>query len=200
MDRKRRPKGPDPVEVVPIDERERMVSWFRNQLRDIQTSADERIERLRTVGEHPSPIFGQLVQHHAAMGLAPSIIAKMLMIPYSTLMLHYEEDIDLGAAHINLKIAENMARIATSTTDKDAAKVGMDWLAKRGGETWRTTKKIEIDDKREKTPIIDSSKLSAEDRQKLREVIEAALQKSSENPKNDDDDDDSPALIEGPNG
>jgi septum formation inhibitor MinC len=165
----------DALPVAPVNDREVMVNWFKTQLAEIDLETKARIERLRTVGEHPSPMFQNLVQHHAAMGLTPKLIAKMLQIPYSTLMLHYDEDIEIGAASMNLKIAENMARIATSTTDKDAAKVGMAWLERRGGETWRQTKKLEIDDKRDKPPILDSSKLSPEERQQLREVIEAAI-------------------------
>jgi hypothetical protein len=194
-ERKRRSTSTE-VATVPIDERERMVTWFKSQIQEIESNANERIERLRTVGEHPSPVFAQLVQHHAGMGLEPALIAKMLLIPYGTLMLHYEEDIAIGGAAVNLKIAENMARIATSTTDPNAAKVGMAWLERRAGEAFRPTKKLEIDDKRDKAPIIDSSKLSAEDRQKLREVIEAALaQQSDDTP---EDDEEGPVLIEGP--
>jgi hypothetical protein len=194
-ERKRRSTSTE-VATVPIDERVRMVTWFKSQIQEIESNANERIERLRTVGEHPSPVFAQLVQHHAGMGLEPALIAKMLLIPYGTLMLHYEEDIAIGGAAVNLKIAENMARIATSTTDPNAAKVGMAWLERRAGEAFRPTKKLEIDDKRDKAPIIDSSKLSAEDRQKLREVIEAALaQQSDDTP---EDDEEGPVLIEGP--
>lgn len=194
-ERKRRSTSTE-VATVPIDERERMVTWFKSQIQEIESNANERIERLRTVGEHPSPVFAQLVQHHAGMGLEPALIAKMLLIPYGTLMLHYEEDIAIGGAAVNLKIAENMARIATSTTDPNAAKVGMAWLERRAGEAFRPTKKLEIDDKRDKAPIIDSSKLSAEDRQKLREVIEAALAQQSDDAP--DDDEEGPVLIEGP--
>jgi len=194
-ERKRRSPSTE-VATVPVDERERMVTWFKSQIQEIEFNANERIERLRTVGEHPSPVFAQLVQHHAGMGLEPALIAKMLLIPYGTLMLHYEEDIAIGGAAVNLKIAENMARIATSTTDPNAAKVGMAWLERRAGEAFRPTKKLEIDDKRDKAPIIDSSKLSAEDRQKLREVIEAALAQQSDDAP--DDDEEGPVLIEGP--
>jgi hypothetical protein len=196
-ERKRRSTSTE-VATVPIDERVRMVTWFKSQIQEIESNANERIERLRTVGEHPSPVFAQLVQHHAGMGLEPALIAKMLLIPYGTLMLHYEEDIAIGGAAVNLKIAENMARIATSTTDPNAAKVGMAWLERRAGEAFRPTKKLEIDDKRDKAPIIDSSKLSAEDRQKLREVIEAALAQQSDDAP--DDDEEGPALIEAPSG
>ena len=149
-----------------------MVEWMKQQIADIQRAADLRVELARTVGEHPMPLFGQLVQHYAGMQLEPQVIAKMLMIPYSTLMLHYEDDLVLGAAHVNLKIAENMVRIATSTTDKDAAKVGMDFLG-RTNKQMRSTKKLELDQPKD-ARVIDSSKLTVEQRQQLREMIEAA--------------------------
>lgn len=198
--RPRRAKPTD-VAVIPRDERADMVAWFKSQLTEIETSANERIERLRTVGEHPSPIFAGLVQHHAGMGMEPALIAKMLMIPYSTLMLHYEEDIAVGGAQVNLKIAQNMARIATSMTDPNAAKVGMAWLERRAGEAFRPTKKVEIDDKRDKAPIIDSSKLTADQRQQLRMIVEAAIaQRNGPDETPDDDEGEEPVLIEGPSG
>jgi hypothetical protein len=163
-----------------------MAEWFKEQLAVIERDTADRIERLRAVGEHPSPLFSRLVQHHAAMGLDAKVIAKMLQIPYSTLALHYADELEIGVGSVTLRIAENMARKALSVDDKDAAKVGMAWLERRGGDNWRTTKKVEIDDKRNQTPILDSSKLSPEERQKLREVIEAAI-RSGEQIQNDVD-------------
>jgi hypothetical protein len=175
--RRQRPDAP-PVAELPDFERQRMVDWMKQQIAEIQRAADLRVELARTVGEHPMPLFGQLVQHYAGMQLDPQVIAKMLMIPYSTLMLHYEDDLTLGAAHVNLKIAENMVRIATSTTDKDAAKVGMDFLG-RTNKLMKNTKKVEIETPQD-SRVIDSSKLTPEQRQQLRDMIEAATREPAE--------------------
>jgi hypothetical protein len=161
-----------PADSVPVDERAQMVEWMRNRIADIQADAEARVERAKVVPEHPWAPLGQLVQHYAGMQQDPATIAKLLDIPYSTLMLYYENDLAIGAASINLKIAENMARIATSTLDKDAAKVGMQWL-ERTNPRFKASKKLEIEDQREQR-VIDSSKLTPEQRQQLRDMIDTA--------------------------
>jgi hypothetical protein len=175
----RRPRKflPPEADSVPLDERATMVAWMQDQIAEIKRAADLRVELARTMGEHPMPLFGQLVQHYAGMQLEPTVIAKMLMIPYSVLMLHYEDDLTLGAAHVKLKIAENMVRIATSTTDKDAAKVGMDFLG-RVNKNFRSSSKVEVEAGDTDARVIDSSLLTVEQRQQLREMIEATMRRT----------------------
>lgn len=186
MRRRRPPQEVVPASEVPDDERQKMAQWMRDQIAEIEREAEARVNLARFGHVHPMPVYANLVKHYAAMQLDPPTIAKMLMIPLSTLMLHYEEDIALGAAHINLKIAENMARIATSTTDANASRVGMQWLGVTNPR-FKQKHKIEIDDDRE-TRVIDSSKLSPEQRQQLRDMIEAAtaegVDESAQEPSN----------------
>jgi hypothetical protein len=66
----------------------------------------------------------------------------------------------------------NMMRIGASDSDPNAGRVGMQILDRRGGEEWRPpAQKMEIDDSRNKPPVIDSSKLTYEERQQLRQML-----------------------------
>jgi hypothetical protein len=165
------PEAPD----VPPDQRERIVAVFRERIRQIEADADERIRLAQQTTDHPSPVYQRLVKHYAAMGIKPTLISKMLMIPWSVLNTFYEQDLEIGTGEINLEIAKSMAMIAIDPLHPQAAKVGMDWLSRRGGEEWKpAAQKLEVADDRDKPPVIDSSRLSAEDRQVLREMIERA--------------------------
>jgi hypothetical protein len=93
-------------------------------------------------------------------------------------MIHYEDDVALGVARINLKIAENMVRIGLSTTEKDAARVGLAFLQRRN-PAFADKKQLEIADKRDER-IIDSSKLTTEERQQLRLMIERTVNEETE--------------------
>ena len=84
-----------------------------------------------------------------------------------------------------------MVRIATSLSDPAAAKVGMDMLARRGGENWRpATKRLEVDNdpNKGKPPVIDSSKLTYEERAQLREMLERVANGGEGDPIESDED------------
>jgi hypothetical protein len=152
--------------------REELGSWMAKQFEKIEREHQERIEVLRTVGEHPSPVFAKMVRNLGALGLPKNLAAKMLGISHALLSSHYNEDYDLGHAQIISSVAANMLRIGTSTTDPNAAKVGMQILDRRGGDEWRPpAQKLDIDDKRG-PPIIDSSKLTYEERRTLQGMLE----------------------------
>ena len=189
----RRPRKMVPKVEVPRDSREEMLVWARDQIAEIQRDADLRVELSKTNPEHPWAPFANLVRHYAGMQMEPQVIAKMLDIPYSVLMLHYEDDLTLGAAHVKLKIAENMVRIATSTSDKDAAKVGMDFLG-RTNKNFRASSKVEVEATAD-AKVIDSSLLTAEQRQQLRDMIEATMRKVDEP---GEEEDSAPDLVIGP--
>lgn len=90
------------------------------------------------------------------------------------MMKHYADDYELGAAEIITAIAANMNRKAISDSDPNAAKVGLAILERRGGEEWKNpARRIELDNNPNKgPPVIDSSKLTFEQRAQLRAMIE----------------------------
>jgi hypothetical protein len=157
---------------VPDDKREAISLWLKERFETIERQAEERAEMLRTVGEHPSPIFQKFVRRFAGLGISKTGIAKLLDMGVGTLMQHYSGEIELGAAETTVAVAGSMLKIATDPDNPSAAKVGMSWLERRGGEEWKpAAKKLEIDDSRNKAPIIDSSKLTYEERSALRLML-----------------------------
>ena len=165
---------PDREDAPPPDEREILANWWRKRMDQIEREHAERIELLRTVGEHPSPVFAKQVRMLGALGMPKALAGKLLGLSAHTLQTHYGEEYDIGAADVIASVAANMIRIGTSTNDPANAKVGMDILSRRGGQEWRPpAQKLEVADDRE-TPknVIDSSRLSFEERQQLRLMIE----------------------------
>lgn len=164
----------DLPELPDVDgaEREALSLWIKDRLEASERNHNERVELLRTAGEHPSPIFARLVRTCGELGLSKNMTAKRLNIGVGALLEHYADDYELGASEIISAIAANMNRKAISSSDPNAAKVGLAILERRAGTEWEPpSKKIKIDDGRNKPPIIDSSKLTIEERQQLRLML-----------------------------
>ena len=155
--------------TIAPQERKDLVNFMRGRLEEIERDYQDRLELIRSGSEHPMPLYAKLVHNHAAMGMPKKHIAKILGISVAVMERYYEDDLELGIAQINFKIASNVARKALSD-DPDAAKIGLDWLDRRGGDGWRkSTQKIEVEDT--KPPIIDSSKLTPEERDQLEAIV-----------------------------
>jgi hypothetical protein len=153
--------------------REELSAWFKAQIAALEEDHEQRILLLRTVGEHPSPIFQRQVVAHAARGIGKQQTAAMMGISVGILNAHYASDFARGIAAATEKVAESMFKIATDPNHPAAGKVGMDWLKRRGGAEWQEKNTLEIEDKRESNaPIIDSSKFTYEERQLMRAMIE----------------------------
>lgn len=169
------------AESVPGTEREQLANWWRARMDQIEREHAQRVETLRQGGEHPCPVFARQVKMSGALGMPRALAAKVLGISLHCLDAHYGDEYDLGAAEIISSVAANMIRIGTSTTDPAAAKVGMDILSRRGGQEWRPpAQKLEVADDREVPKnVIDSSRLSPEERQQLRLMIERATGEES---------------------
>jgi hypothetical protein len=145
---------------------------MKAQFEKIEADHQQRVDILRTAGEHPSPVFGRMVKRFSALGIMRGHIAKLLDVSLSTLATHYADELELGVAEANAAVATNMLRIATDPENPAAGKVGMAWLDRRGGEQWApATKKIEVEDVTQRPPIIDSSKLTYEERQQMRAML-----------------------------
>jgi hypothetical protein len=160
-------------------ERKDLVSFMKGRLEEIERDYQDRLELIRSGSEHPIPIYAKLVHNHAAMGLPVPQICKLLGISRPVLERWYSDDLELGVAAINLKIASNVARKALSD-DVDAAKIGLDWLDRRGGDGWRkSTQKIDVSTE-EKAPLLDLSKTTYEERQALRAILTRAATRAAE--------------------
>jgi hypothetical protein len=153
-------------------DREALAAWMRDRIETMQRQSEERIEKLRTVGEHPSPIFSGMVRNFGALGIEISLVARLMNVSVTIMKSHYLADYELGKAEIISSVAANMLRIGTSVMHQDAAKVGMDILNRRGGEEWRPpAQKLEVKKTDDGPPIIDSSKLTYEERRQLRQML-----------------------------
>ena len=162
----------DDLPNLPDDKREAITLWVKSRLEESEKAHQDRIELLRTAGEHPSPIYARFVRLSGELGLSKSLTAKQLGITTTILANHYAEDYSLGEAEILSAIAANMNRKAISDTDPAAASIGMKILERRLGETYAPpTKKIDVSNDRNKTPVIDSSRLSFEERAQLRAML-----------------------------
>ena len=133
-------------------------------------------------GRHEPTDFSRAqVAEMAGIGyLTEERIAKVMQISTGTLKKYYPEELAHGAALKTLAVAKNMYRIATGPDDKLAAQVGMWWLERRGGDIWKRPSDQMNVTVEEKPPIIDSSKLTFEHRQQLKQIILAATQEAAE--------------------
>jgi hypothetical protein len=170
---RRRPRLTRLAPDVQGADREALSLWMKAQLEQVEQEHRERIELLRHGKEHPNPAFERIVRNHAIVGTQKSTLAKLLGISLSTLSTAYGEVYEIASAEIMAKIGANLIQKAMSTTDPDAARLGMQILERRGGEEWRAPiKRVEMDKKTDQAPVIDSSKLTFEERQALREMLE----------------------------
>jgi hypothetical protein len=153
-------------------EREQLAQFWKQRIQEIDAEHRERIELLRTVGEHPSPLFQRVVMSMGGIGMPKSLLAKMLGLTVGTLESAYGDDYALGKAYKIKAVAENMLRIGMSETDPNNAKVGMAILDRVGGGDWAPPVRKTADVTDPTAPaVIDSSTLSTEDRALLREII-----------------------------
>jgi len=100
-----------------------------------------------------------------------SLVAKMLGLTVTSLDQYYADDYDLGALSALRSVAANAIRIASSPTDPNAGRVAMQILDRRGGEEWKPPKVV-TEDASKKPPLIDATKLTYEERQALRQMLE----------------------------
>ena len=160
-------------------ERKDLMQFMKAELESIARSYQEREDLIKSGGEHPMPLYAKLVHNHAAMGQTVPQICRYLGISRPVLERWYADELELGVAQINLRIASNVARKALSD-DPDAAKIGLDWLDRRGGDGWRkSTQKIEVNPD-DRPPNLDLTKTTYEERQALRAILQRAAARAAE--------------------
>lgn len=170
--KKQVPDGMPPAPTIVGSDREAISLWMKERAQEMEARYQERIELLRTVGEHPSPIFQGIVRTHGALGMPKRLLARLLGITQGDLNQFYAEDYDLGELEALRGVAANAMRIGSSPSHPDAARIAIQILDRRGGEEWKPpAQKIINTDERNKPPLIDSSKLTYEERQQLRQML-----------------------------
>ena len=164
---------PAAVTPNPTFDRAMLAEWWREHVAEIERTSGARRELLATASEHPSPIYAKFVKVFGMQGLPQDLIATLLEMSEADLQLHYGAEYLAGSAEVMSLVTANVIRMATSGNDRVAAKVAVEYLNRRGGEEWRApAQKLEVEDSRKpKAGVIDSSAMSYEDRQLMREII-----------------------------
>lgn len=182
-------KVPVPIPDAPSikgADREAMALWMKERAQELEEFYQERIELLRTVGEHPSPIFQRIVRTHGALGMPKRLLAKLLGITQTDLNNFYADEYDLGELEALSSVAANAMRIASSASHPDAARTAIQVIDRRikgAGEAWSPpSQKLDVTNTNNAPPIIDSKTLSYEDRQTLREILLRATAKGDGEP------------------
>lgn len=172
---------PEPLSVArqtQLDDRANLHDWWREQSEFMEKEQAAIFLALEGAGPHPNLAYSRQVRRLGALGLPPNLIATKLDITEGELFTHYEVDLKQGEGLLLAPVAANMYRMATSGNGKWALKAATEILNRRGGEAWRPpAQKVEITDER-KVPgkgIIDSAKLSWEEREQLRAIVERQL-------------------------
>lgn len=160
------------------DDRANLSEWWKEQSEFMEREQEAIALVLEDAGDHPSASYARQIRRLGALGIPQDLVATMLGISEGMLLEHYEADLKQGEALMLVPVAANMIRMATSGNSKAALKAATEILSRRGGEAWRPpAQKVEITDER-KTPgkgIIDSSKLSWDEREQLRAIVERQL-------------------------
>ena len=172
--RGRRPRLTRLAPEVQGADREAVAVWIKEQIDAVEQEHRARIELLRHGKEHPNPAFEGIVRRHGIVGTQKSTLAKLLGISVGTLNAHYAEVYEIAAAETMAKIGANVIQKAMNPNDPDSAKLAMAILDRRGGEEWRPpTRRLEVDKKEgQSLPVIDSSKMTYEERQQMRAMLE----------------------------
>jgi len=82
-----------------------------------------------------------MVRVLSGYGLTQEQIASMLSISRNTLTKYYYEELQMGKAQANSKVAENLFKIATSSTNGSVT-AAIFWLKCQAG--WKDTNVLEV--------------------------------------------------------
>jgi hypothetical protein len=168
-----------PVATQPTDlleqslrtERALTALWWRDQVAELDRAAKERGESLKG---SEAQLRGQ-ARVFGALGMPSDVAAALMGVNEGTFRAQYGDAYAVGSATMLAQVAANYLRIATSTNDRYAVKACGDIMNRRGGEPWRQpAQKLEVSRPSARANLIDSSKLTFEERVALRSIIMAA--------------------------
>lgn len=167
------PEIPAPPETMT---REFLAQWQKDVVREMERFRLERESYIRNGYEHPLAFLKDAIQMQAGLGLPKSMIAKMYGITQATIDNCYGEEFELG----KILRVQRLARSALGHADFDGA------LALKILERSPEMEEYQQPVRRQqdvppdnKTPIVDSSRLSQEERAQLEQLCLKAL---GENP------------------
>ncbi len=120
----------------------------------------------------PSEFSRRQVREMVGTGLLDGDIARCMQITEKQLTHYYQPELARGSPEKILHVARTMYSIATDPLNKGCVEAAKYWLERRGGEQWRKPPdRVENEVRVQERPVIDSSKLSAEQRAQLKEIL-----------------------------
>lgn len=154
--------------------RDLTADWWRSTVADLDRAARERGEALSKGADaalrSQARVFG-------ALGVPTDVAAALMGMTEAKFIAQHSGDYGVGDAAMIGQVSANLLRIATSTNDRYAVKAAVEVMNRRGGEKWRPpAQKIEVSRPQPKN-LIDSSRLTAEERESLRAIILAASER-----------------------
>lgn len=156
--------------------RGQMVEWKEDNSERFRNRLTKQRETLRIKRE---------VMTLKGYGFSDDQVALVMGMALETLKKHHGDELKKGALIQNAAVLKNLYSIATDPGHRGSTQAAIFWAKARAG--WTETNRTEVtgaDGKPLKmevsqAKVLDSSKLSAEHREKLREVLEAAIAQES---------------------
>jgi len=149
------------------------AAWWREQVRDLERAARERGE---AVAKGSEAVLASQARVFGALGVPTDVAAALMGMTEAKFIAQHSGDYGVGSAAMIGQVSANLLRIATKGSDRYAVKAAIEIMNRRGGEPWRPpAQKIEVNRTTSKSNLIDSSKLSFEDRAALREILQRAV-------------------------
>ncbi len=129
-----------------------------------------------------------LVRKLARAGWSQDEIAEGMGVSDETLRKYFRYELDMGNIEMCSTIEETLYQIATDKDHKSVVAAAQVLLKAKGGDEYRETKRTEItgadggplQQQIQNVDVIDSSKLSLEERDTLTKILESATEISEE--------------------
>jgi hypothetical protein len=163
----------DPPEVAEKKQAASMTAkWWRTQVGELERAAREREGAL---AKGADAVHASQARVFGALGVPTDVAAALMGMSEGEFQGKYAESYGVGSATMIGQVSANLLRIATEGDDRYAVKAAVEIMNRRGGEPWRPpAQKIEVNRTETKARLIDSSKLTQEEREQLRQILLAA--------------------------
>ena len=126
---------------------------------------------LDSEGNHvPSDLTRAQVTKLVGLGLSPKEIGAFMMLSAAVVKKHYPEELAYGEVAADIQVLETFHQIATNPDHPGVVTAGKKWLEARRKE-FKPVSRVEHAEVAAPPPIIDSRRLSREEREQLRELM-----------------------------
>jgi hypothetical protein len=147
-------------------------------------------------GTHiPTPSLRALVMNFRGTGMSMHNIAKMMGTTVHTLRTYYAQELDVGEIEANYLVANTLFRVATDVNHPGVVPAARRWLEVRA-VGWNPTHRVEEVKSESTAPIIDSKRLTPDERLQLAELMEKIIAREAENPEQEPESEESSVVEE----